>query len=182
VVYALGEAVERDSVAPAGGAFDNFLAGQREALRLAGLGLSCGQVADDLKSPVRVALGALELLPVHVGGMVALAPRTAAALDVMLAGRSAGPLFATRSGRRMDRHAALKVVRRLARTAGIEHVVSPHSLRHGFVTAALDADVPLRDVQDAAGHADPRTTRRYDRGRHSLDRAATYTVAAYLAT
>jgi integrase/recombinase XerD len=110
---------------------------------------------------------------------VALAPRTAAALDVMLAGRSAGPLFATRSGWRMDRHGALKVVRRLARTAGIEHVVSPHSLRHGFVTAALDAGVPLRDVQDAAGHADPRTTRRYDRGRHSLDRAATYTVASY---
>jgi len=112
---------------------------------------------------------------------VALAPRTAAALDVMLNGRDAGPVFATRTGRRMDRHAALKVVRRLARTAGIEHTVSPHSLRHGFVTAALDAGVPLRDVQDAAGHADPRTTRRYDRGRHSLDRAATYTVAAYVA-
>lgn len=112
---------------------------------------------------------------------VALAPRTAVALDAMLADRGAGPLFATRTGRRMDRHAALKVVRRLARTAGIEHAVSPHSLRHGFVTVALDAGVPLRDVQDAAGHADPRTTRRYDRGRDSLDRAATYTVASYLA-
>lgn len=112
---------------------------------------------------------------------VALAPRTAAALDAMLADRSTGPLFATRTGRRMDRHAALKVVRRLAHTAGIAHVVSPHSLRHGFVTAALDAGVPLRDVQDAAGHADPRTTRRYDRGRHSLDRAATYAVAAHVA-
>jgi integrase/recombinase XerD len=112
---------------------------------------------------------------------VALAPRTADALDAMLDGRSAGPLFATRTARRMDRHAALKIVRRLARTAGIEHTVSPHSLRHGFVTAALDAGVPLRDVQDAAGHADPRTTRRYDRGRHSLDRAATYAVAAHVA-
>ena len=112
---------------------------------------------------------------------VALAPRTAAAIDAMLDGRISGPLFATRTGKRMDRHAALKVVRRLARIAGIEHAVSPHSLRHGFVTLALDAGVPLRDVQDAAGHADPRTTRRYDRGRHSLDRAATYTVASYLA-
>jgi integrase/recombinase XerD len=113
---------------------------------------------------------------------IALAPRTAAALDAMLDGRSSGGLFVTRSGQRMDRHAALKVVRRLARAAGIEHVVSPHSLRHGFVTAALDAGVSLRDVQDAAGHADPRTTRRYDRGRHAFDRAATYTVASYLAT
>jgi integrase/recombinase XerD len=113
---------------------------------------------------------------------VALAPRTADALDAMLDGRNAGPLFATRTGRRLDRHSALKVVRRLARTARIEHRVSPHSLRHGFVTLALDAGVPLRDVQDAAGHADPRTTRRYDRGRHSLDRAATYIVASYLAS
>jgi site-specific recombinase XerD len=111
---------------------------------------------------------------------VALAPRTADALDMMLAGRTHGPLFITRTCRQMDRHAAQKVVRRLARKAGIEHTVSPHSLRHGFVTAALDAGVPLRDVQDAAGHADPRTTRRYDRGRHSLDRAATYTVASYI--
>jgi integrase/recombinase XerD len=41
--------------------------------------------------------------------------------------------------------------------------------------------VPLRDVQEAASHADPRTTMRYDRGRVSLDRHATYIVAAYLA-
>ncbi len=48
-------------------------------------------------------------------------------------------------------------------------------------TAALDAGVPLRDVQEAASHADPRTTMRYDRARASLDRHATYIVAAYLA-
>jgi integrase/recombinase XerD len=41
--------------------------------------------------------------------------------------------------------------------------------------------VPLRDVQEAASHADPRTTMRYDRGRQSLDRHATYVVAAFLA-
>jgi site-specific recombinase XerD len=60
--------------------------------------------------------------------------------------------------------------------------VGPHLLRHAFVTLALDAGVSLRDVQDAAGHADPRTTRRYDRGRYALDRAATYRLASYLAT
>jgi hypothetical protein len=46
---------------------------------------------------------------------------------------------------------------------------------------SLDAGVPLRDVQEAASHADPRTTMRYDRARGSLDRHATYIVAAYLA-
>ena len=49
------------------------------------------------------------------------------------------------------------------------------------VTAALDAGVPLRDVQEAASHADPRTTMRYDRARDSLDRHAAYIVAAYVA-
>jgi integrase/recombinase XerD len=57
----------------------------------------------------------------------------------------------------------------------------PHTLRHAFTTAALDTGVPLRDVQEAASHADPRTTMRYDRARGSLDRHATYIVAAYLA-
>jgi integrase/recombinase XerD len=45
----------------------------------------------------------------------------------------------------------------------------------------LDAGVPPRDVQEAASHADPRTTMRYDRARGSLDRHATYIVVAYLA-
>ena len=36
-------------------------------------------------------------------------------------------------------------------------------------------------MQEAASHADPRTTMRYDRARVSLDRHATYVVAAYIA-
>jgi integrase/recombinase XerD len=58
---------------------------------------------------------------------------------------------------------------------------SGRTLRHAFITAALDAGVPLRDVQEAASHADPRTTMRYDQARTSLDRHATYIVAAYVA-
>jgi integrase/recombinase XerD len=56
----------------------------------------------------------------------------------------------------------------------------PHDLRHAFVTLSLDAGVPLRDVQDSAGHASPTTTRRYDRNRRKIDRNATYALAAYL--
>jgi integrase len=54
-------------------------------------------------------------------------------------------------------------------------------MRHAFITAALDAGVPLRDVQEAASHADPRTRMRYDRARISLVRHATYIVAAFIA-
>jgi site-specific recombinase XerD len=114
---------------------------------------------------------------------VVLAPVTARALNDYLAGRTAGPLFTTATARRLDETAAFRMVRRLARVAGVDVAdqLSPHSFRHAFVTAALDAGVSLRDVQDAAGHADPRTTPRYDRARHSLDRHATYAVAAWLA-
>jgi site-specific recombinase XerD len=93
-----------------------------------------------------------------------------------------GPIFCGADGQRLDRHGAARVVRRVARRAGIIKPVGPHTLRHAFITAAsFDAGVPLRDVQEAASHADPRTTMRYDRARGSLDRHATYIVAAYLA-
>ena len=40
---------------------------------------------------------------------------------------------------------------------------------------------PLRDVQEAASHADPRTTMRHDRRSQSLDRRAADVVAALIA-
>ena len=112
---------------------------------------------------------------------VPLAPRTARAIDLAIGERTEGPVFVARDDRRLDRHAAGQIVRTTARRAGIGKPVTPHTLRYAFITAALDAGVPLRDVQEAASHADPRTTMRYDRGRGSLDRHATYIVAAYLA-
>ena len=90
-------------------------------------------------------------------------------------------MFLAADGRRLDRHGAGRIVRRTARRAGIGKTVTPHALRLAFITAALDAGAPLRNVQEAASHADPRTTMRYDRARGSLDRHATYIVAAYLA-
>ena len=112
---------------------------------------------------------------------VPLAPRTARALDLAVGERCEGPILLGAYGARLDRHVAARIVRRLARRAGIAKRVGPHTLRHAFITAALDAGVPLRDVQEAASHADTRTTMRYDRGRVSLDRHATYIVATFLA-
>ncbi len=112
---------------------------------------------------------------------IPLAPRTARAIDLAIGERIEGPTFLGGNGERLDRHAAWRIVRRLARKAGINKPVGPHTLRHAFITAALDAGVPLRDIQEAASHADPRTTMRYDRARVSLDRHAAYIVAAFLA-
>jgi integrase/recombinase XerD len=125
---------------------------------------------------------------------IPLTPATVAALDAYLAARAAqagvgewrqlsGPLLATATGGRLRQGHLWELVRRLARTAGVGawERLSPHSLRHSAITFALDAGAALRDVQDYAGHKDPRTTRRYDHSRDSLDRNAAYTVAAYLA-
>jgi integrase/recombinase XerD len=112
---------------------------------------------------------------------VPLAPRTARAIDLAAGERCDGPIFVGADRQRIDRHAAGRIVRRIARRAAIAKRVGPHTLRHAFITAALDAGVPLRDVQDAASQADPRTTMRYDRARVSLDRHATYIVATFLA-
>jgi integrase/recombinase XerD len=80
----------------------------------------------------------------------------------------------------VDAYAVFRLVRRLARQAGIAswQRLSPHSLRHAFATTARSEGVPLEDVQDAMGHADPRTTRRYDRDRHNLDRDPAYAIWA----
>jgi site-specific recombinase XerD len=113
--------------------------------------------------------------------VIPLAPRTARAIDLTIGERCEGPIFTAPAGQRLDRHGAGRIVRRVARRAGLAKKIGPHTLRHAFITAALDAGVPLRDVQEAASHADPRTTMRYDRARVSLDRHATYIVAAYIA-
>jgi site-specific recombinase XerD len=117
----------------------------------------------------------------HSPVTIPLAPRTARAIDLATGERTDGPLFLAADGRRLDRPGAARIVRRVTRRAGIAKKVSPHTLRHASITAVLDAGVPLRDVQEAASHADPRTTMRYDRARTSLDRHATYIVATYVA-
>lgn len=112
---------------------------------------------------------------------VPLAPSTADAVDGYLAGREDGPLFVTSTGERLDRFQAARVVARIARLAGITKTVSPHTLRHGFVAAALDTGASLRDVQLAAGHQDPKTTTLYDQARANLDSHPTYAVTAAIA-
>jgi integrase/recombinase XerD len=120
----------------------------------------------------------------------ALAPGTANALDSYLARRAelanvtvnelTGPVFVSETGKALDRHMVFRLVRKLAERAGIPSAadLSPHSLRHAFATTARGEGVPLEDVQDAMGHADPRTTRRYDRDRHNLDRDPSYAIWA----
>jgi integrase/recombinase XerD len=59
---------------------------------------------------------------------IPLAPRTARAIDLAVGERTEGPVFLTADGRRLDRHGAGRIVRRIARRAGILKTVTPHTL------------------------------------------------------
>jgi len=90
------------------------------------------------------------------------------------------PIFTTSTGKQWNQSEAFRTIQRLAHKAGIEGKISPHSLRHTFATLALGAGATLHDLQDSMGHADPRTTRRYDHARHTLEKSAGYDVAKAL--
>ena len=110
----------------------------------------------------------------HKVVLVPLPPAVARSVDRAVANRVDGPLLLNTLGRRMDRHAATRRLRRLADHAGVRLPrMHPHMLRHTYVTTMLDAGVDLRDVQIAARRADPRTTMRYDRARTSTDTPTT---------
>lgn len=151
------------------------------------LGLSGLRVSEALKANM-ADLGQIgvhrTLAVLRKGGraqVMPLPPVVMAAVEAATAGRSSGPLIvSSRTGGRMSRSNAYQAVRRLAREAGIDPRCHPHALRHCFVTCALDAGASLRDVQDSAGHADPRTTGRYDYKRNVLDRNVSYLVADYV--
>jgi integrase/recombinase XerD len=115
--------------------------------------------------------------------LVPLPPAVGRAIGQATGTRTGGPILLNTRGTRMDRHAATRRLRHLARTSGVPITrPHPHMLRHTFVTTMLDAGVDLRDVQIAARHADPRTTMRYDRARQNLDGHPNYILAAYMAS
>jgi integrase/recombinase XerD len=83
---------------------------------------------------------------------IPLAPRTARAIDLAIGERCEGPVFLAPDGRRPDRHGAGRIVRRVARRAGITKNVGPHTLRHAFITAAQ----MTRESRSATSRKPPR--------------------------
>jgi site-specific recombinase XerD len=63
-----------------------------------------------------------------------------------------------------------RIIKRKLATAGLPTHLSPHSFRVATVTDLLTQGVPMEDVAYLAGHADPRTTRLYDRRKKSVTR------------
>ena len=150
---------------------------------LALLGLRVSAACAATIDALAVERGHRTLTTTGKGGRVlrrTLPPELAAAIDELAAGRTSGPILTANDGAPLDRHDAARIVARLTRAAGITKRITPHSLRHTAATSYLEAGAPLHVVQDALGHADPRTTRRYDRARKALDRDPAYLMANYI--
>ena len=75
--------------------------------------------------------------------------------------RSGPALFLNAQGTQLTRQGCWKILRRHARHAGLEAVVSPHVLRHSFATHLLAGGADIRSVQELLGHASLATTQVY---------------------
>jgi integrase/recombinase XerD len=111
--------------------------------------------------------------------LIPLVPMTARAIDLAIGERRDGPILLRNDGQRLDRRTPTAGPAPLANGPQSDRSTRACSgLRSSM--AALDAGVPLREVQIAAQHADPRTIMRYDRARVSLDRHA-HVVSTFIA-
>jgi site-specific recombinase XerD len=99
----------------------------------------------------------------------------------------AGPLFpAAKSARGMGRdgfaakamttRAVEKLIGRYVAALGLDPNVTVHSLRVTALTTARERGSDIIDLQDFAGHADPRTTLTYIRSRDRLSKSPAYVL------
>jgi integrase/recombinase XerD len=70
-------------------------------------------------------------------------------------------LFLNRRGSKLTRIMVFLIIKDLARLAGIEKNISPHTFRHSFATHLIEGGADLKAVQDMLGHESITTTEIY---------------------
>lgn len=77
---------------------------------------------------------------------------------------------------RLSKRAIQSLVKQYARATGLDAAVTVHSLRVTALTTARERGADIIDLQDFAGHSDPRTTLTYIRNRDRLSRSPAYVL------
>ncbi|MFN8176240.1 MAG: site-specific tyrosine recombinase XerD [Solirubrobacteraceae bacterium] len=130
-------------------------ASEAVSLELAELDLEAGMLRTRGK-------GAKErLVPVGSRAREALAAWLAGGRPALVGDRDERRVFVNQRGGGLTRQGLYKIVRRHARSAGLEDRMSPHTLRHTFATHLLAGGCDLRSLQEMLGHADIATTQVY---------------------
>lgn len=70
-------------------------------------------------------------------------------------------LFLNRRGKQLTRAMVFTIVKQLAKKAGIQKKISPHTFRHSFATHLLENGANLRAIQQMLGHESITTTEIY---------------------
>lgn len=118
---------------------------------------------------------------------LAVNPQTAQRIEEYLAAAGHGddldgplfrPLGPNQSRSEPRRHlnsiAVDRILRKYAKAAGLDRGYSAHSMRATFITTALNNGASLEDVQRDVGHANPSTTKLYDRRGHNPEKSASF--------
>lgn len=147
-----------------------------------GTGLRVSEVVNADTGDLAVDRGRTTIRVRRKGGEVEAVPMTDSAARALRSyiGPRRGPLFVDRHGKRATRNQVAYWLKKLVAEAGVNQALSPHGLRHTMATLALDRGATLRDVQQQLGHADPKTTIRYDRARERLDNSALRAITEIL--
>lgn len=101
--------------------------------------------------------------------LVPFSPRALKEIDLYLPDRSSlsiqpgneDILFLNRRGKMLTRNMVFTIIRDLAKEAGIQKTVSPHTFRHSFATHLVEGGADLRAVQEMLGHESITTTEIY---------------------
>ena len=123
------------------------------------------------------------LLPERKGGKSGDAPLSRELEHLIIdciGGRRSGPIFVNNYGNRLTRHNAQTILDRAMRNVRGQHPrVTPHVLRHTWVTLAVAAGADPERIQHDGGWADSRLVGYYCHTEHRPASAVTHLVSAY---
>ncbi|MFP4478140.1 MAG: site-specific tyrosine recombinase XerD [Candidatus Izemoplasmatales bacterium] len=100
------------------------------------------------------------IIPLNENAILALQKYIVEARPLLKA-KKADVLFVNKFGNPLSRVGFFKLIKKIAEEAGINKVVSPHTLRHSYATHLLENGADLRTVQELLGHEDILTTENY---------------------